>query len=104
MSAQATAIAVEPYELEMIRGRALAAQRRWADAYRHFVSAHDVGHSSRTRHLAAHRAALDVALRSRRPDRTLYQVVFLGFAWLTAPRDEGGTSDRRATDTRPSHS
>jgi hypothetical protein len=72
------------YEDEMDAGYSSMAQRHWPGAYHHFYLAHDLGHAVRSRHLAAHKAALRVAARSGRPDRFFYQLVFLAFASLTS--------------------
>lgn len=72
------------YEEEMDAGHSCMAQRNWPGAYHHFRNAHDLGHAVRSHHLAAHRAAVRVAARSGRPDRLLYQLVFLGVASLTS--------------------
>ncbi|MEU3984008.1 DUF3703 domain-containing protein [Streptomyces sp. NPDC026672] len=77
---------------EMEAGWSLAAEGRWDDAYRHFSRAHDLGHAARSRHLAAHRAALRAAVAAGRFGRICYQGFFLGFAWLTSPPE---TSRRR---------
>jgi hypothetical protein len=68
----------------MDAGQSCMAQQNWPDAYHHFRIAHDLGHAMRSRHLAAHTAALRVAGRSGRPDRFLYQLVFLAVASLTS--------------------
>jgi Protein of unknown function (DUF3703) len=72
------------YEDEMDAGHSCMSQRDWPGAYRHFRIAHDLGHAVRSRHLAAHRAAVRVAARSGPRDRLLYQLVFLAVASLTS--------------------
>jgi hypothetical protein len=68
----------------MAAGHEAMTRRDWATAYRHFHAAHDLGHSVRRNHLAAHRAALSAAARGRHPARMLYQAVFLALATLTS--------------------
>jgi len=70
----------------MEAGRAAMARRQWSTAYSHFHAAHDLGHARRAQHLAAHRAALQAAVRGRAPGRLLYQGVFLVVASLTSWR------------------
>ncbi|WP_413810683.1 DUF3703 domain-containing protein [Streptomyces sp. OE57] len=69
---------------EMRAGRARLREGQWSSAYACFQRAHDLGHGVRAEHLAAHRAALHTSWRARRPDRLLYQAVFLAFASLTS--------------------
>jgi hypothetical protein len=82
---------------EMTAGRDRLREGQWSSAYTCFRRAHDLGHDVRTEHLAAHRAALHTAWCARRPDRLLYQTVFLGFAALTTwgfvtdPVPQGGS-------------
>lgn len=68
----------------MQAGEAAAAQHRWPQAYQHYSAAHDLGHGVRMQHLAAHRGALSAAWRMRHAGRTVYQAVFLCFAFLTS--------------------
>jgi hypothetical protein len=72
------------YEDEMNAGHSCMARQDWSSAYRHFQNAHDLGHTVRSRHLAAHRAALEAARQDGRPGRILYQRFFLGVATFTS--------------------
>ncbi|AJY75555.1 DUF3703 domain-containing protein [Paenibacillus beijingensis] len=72
------------FEHEMETGKNLAIQGKWIDAYRHFEIAHELGHGVRKHHLAAHRAALQAAIKAKHPGRIFYQLFFLGFATLTS--------------------
>ncbi|QWF78481.1 DUF3703 domain-containing protein [Amycolatopsis sp. CA-230715] len=67
----------ETYENAMSEARAAMERRNWAEAYRHFGRAHDLGHDVLADHLAAHRGMIRAAWRGGRVDRVLRNVVLL---------------------------
>jgi Protein of unknown function (DUF3703) len=75
------------YEAEMEQGAAALAARDFPSAYRHFGSAHNIGHDVLAHHLAAHRGLLATAWRQRRLDRVASQLFLLGAGALF---DRGG--------------
>lgn len=60
------AISAGTWEAAMDHGRAALAGRDFTAAYRHFGSAHGLGHNELTRHLSAHAGLLATARSQRR--------------------------------------
>jgi hypothetical protein len=75
------------YEAELEQGRIALTARDFRSAYRHFGSAHDIGHDVLARRLAAHRDLLATAWTQRRLDRVATQVFLLAAGALF---DSGG--------------